>query len=128
MWFWGFNFLVLMALAVVVFGGGVMWLWNSLMPELFGLSTITWVQAIGLLVLSRILFGSWGRGHRGGGNWRHKQWRTSWKDRWEQMSPEEREQMKQRWGRYAGGQWGRNACREDGVEEAQEVKPEEEKS
>jgi hypothetical protein len=36
----------------------VMWLWDWLMPELFGLKTITWAQAWGLSVLCGMLFKS----------------------------------------------------------------------
>ncbi len=43
----------------LVLGLAVMWLWNSLMPELFGLPHIAYLQAVGLLVLSHLLF----RGH-----------------------------------------------------------------
>lgn len=34
----------------------VMWLWNWLMPELFGVKDVTWIQAWGLLVLCGVLF------------------------------------------------------------------------
>ncbi|MFA9388274.1 MAG: hypothetical protein ACERKD_00615 [Prolixibacteraceae bacterium] len=52
----------------IVFGLGgaalitwvVMLLWNWLMPALFNLSVITYWQALGVLVLSKILFGSHG--------------------------------------------------------------------
>ena len=40
----------------------LMQLWNWLMPDLFGLSTITYWQAFGILVLAKIIFGF------GGGN------------------------------------------------------------
>lgn len=33
-------------------------LWNWLMPEIFGLKSITWLQALGLSVLSACLFKS----------------------------------------------------------------------
>lgn len=36
----------------------VMWLWDWLMPELFGLKTITWFQAWGLTFLCSLLFKS----------------------------------------------------------------------
>jgi len=42
-----------------VLGLAVMWLWNWLMPGLFGLPHLTYLQAVGLLVLSHLLF----RGH-----------------------------------------------------------------
>ena len=35
-----------------------MWLWNWLMPAIFGLPVITFWQAVGLLVLSHLLFKS----------------------------------------------------------------------
>lgn len=36
----------------------VMWLWNWLMPELFGLTTLTFWQALGLSTLCSLLFKS----------------------------------------------------------------------
>jgi len=42
----------------LLFGFVVMWLWNWLMPDIFGLSTITFWQAWGLIVLAHILFKS----------------------------------------------------------------------
>lgn len=76
---------------VFLLGYVVMSLWNWLMPELFGLATITYWKAFGILVLAKILFGGFrGRGcggscgHRGGG------WRSRWKSKWEGMSEEER--------------------------------------
>jgi energy-coupling factor transporter transmembrane protein EcfT len=42
----------------VLTGLPLMWLWNWLMPELFGLKTITFWQAVGLNFLSSILFKS----------------------------------------------------------------------
>ena len=38
-----------------------MLLWNWLMPVIFGLSTITWLQALGLCLLCSILFKSSGK-------------------------------------------------------------------
>lgn len=36
----------------------VMWLWNALMPDLFGLTEISFLQAWGLSILSSLLFKS----------------------------------------------------------------------
>ena len=69
----------------------VMQLWNWLLPTLFGGHTVTFWQALGLLVLCRILFGRWG-GHRGYGRSRI---RRRMEERWERMTPEEREQFQQ---------------------------------
>lgn len=75
--------------AVTVLSLVVMGLWNALIPGIFGLRSITLVQALGLLVLSKILFGGF---RPGGGRY---QWRRRMMDRWEQMTPEERERFKQ---------------------------------
>jgi hypothetical protein len=73
-----------------VFGFAVMWLWNWLMPDLFGLRPIGFWQAFGLLVLARVLFG----GVRGGSG-RHMRWRHRMRERWERMTPEERERFRE---------------------------------
>ena len=85
----GLKFLVLAAVAVAVFGYGVMWLWNLVVPPLTGWHTLDFWHAVGLLVLSRILFGGW-HGRGGGWHWRHRL-----HERFEQMSPEERERFRQ---------------------------------
>ena len=41
----------------VLFGFGIMWLWNWLMPVIFGLGEITYWQAIGIFVLAKLIFG-----------------------------------------------------------------------
>ncbi len=61
----GVKILVFAIFAVAMLflvGYVLMLLWNWLMPELFGLSTITYWQAFGILVLAKIIFGF------GGGN------------------------------------------------------------
>jgi hypothetical protein len=81
-------------LFVWLFGELVMHLWNWLLPPLFGFRMITFWQTLGILLLSRILFGSWS----GGGNRRSRR-----RDKWEKMSPEERERLRQNWGGRCGG-------------------------
>jgi len=76
-------------LLVVIFGEVVMHLWNWLTPALFGWHTISFWQALGLLVLCRMLFG--GFGHHGHG---HSHWRRRGFERWERMTPEERERFR----------------------------------
>jgi hypothetical protein len=79
----------------------VMSLWNSLLPGLFGWPSVNFAQALGLLVLSRILFGGL-RGPGGGGHWRRRMF-----ERWEQMSPEEREKLRAGL-RNRCGPWGKS--------------------
>jgi len=86
----GLKFVLFAALFVTVFGFVVMSLWNWLMPALFGWHLINFWQAVGILVLSKILFGGF-RGHPG----RHLYWRRRMMERWEQMTPEEREKFRQ---------------------------------
>ncbi|MBK6526662.1 MAG: hypothetical protein IPG07_14625 [Crocinitomicaceae bacterium] len=50
-------FFLLMGIAMTAV---VMLLWNWLMPTLFGLTIITFWQALGILILSKILFGGHG--------------------------------------------------------------------
>jgi len=49
--------LVILLVAIII-GFPVMWLWNWLMPTLFGLTKITFWQAWGLSVLCGFLFKS----------------------------------------------------------------------
>ena len=56
----GLKVLLFATLAVAVFSFAVMSLWNWLMPAIFGTNPITFWQAVGLLLLSRILFGRFG--------------------------------------------------------------------
>jgi len=90
-------FLPLVLLFVALFGLVVMALWNWLMPSLFGLKAIGYWQALGLTVLCRILFGGC-RGAMG----RHDRWRFRMKERWEAMTPEERERFRQGFRGYCG--------------------------
>jgi hypothetical protein len=95
--FFFFPFIALFFLLAM--GGIVMLLWNAILPELVSVNHITYWQAVGLLVLCRILFGNFRKSGPFGtppGGGRH-QGRQYWKDKWRQMSPEEREQMKEKW-------------------------------
>lgn len=90
-------FVVLAPLFVVAFGYVVMALWNFTMPGIFGVSTITFWQAIALLLLSKILFS----GFHGGKGYRHDHPRsTYWKQHWKSMTEEERAQYRERWRRW----------------------------
>lgn len=80
--------LVIAAIAIPVFGWVVMSLWNWLMPTVFSLPPIGFWQALGLFLLSRILFGGFG----GDGGRRHGA--RHLRERWELMTPEERERFR----------------------------------
>jgi hypothetical protein len=90
-WIW-IIFLAPLGIAIFIAIGGevVLQLWNWLLPSLFGWRQITFWQAVGLLVLCRILFGGVsGRGfHR-------SNYRRRLNERWEQMTPEERDKLRE---------------------------------
>ena len=44
----------------ILFGFVLMWLWNWLMPEIFGLPKLTYWKAVGLFILSKLLIGGFG--------------------------------------------------------------------
>jgi hypothetical protein len=73
-----------------------MHLWNFLMPAVFGLRLITFWQAVGLMLLGRLLFGGF-RPRSGGMPWRRKMM-----ERWEQMTPEQREKFREGMGHRCG--------------------------
>lgn len=80
---------VLALFAVTLASFVVMSLWNVLMPGIFAVRAINFWQALGLLVLSKMLFGGF-RPHTGG----NPRWRRRMLERWETMTPEERENFK----------------------------------
>ena len=90
-----FRFLapIVFLIAAAGFSTVVMLLWNWLMPSLFGLITISFWQALGILVLCRLLFG-------GLGSWHHKMHkshgeglRNHIREEWMKMTPEERKEF-----------------------------------
>jgi len=86
-WYYKVPGIMLIAIvAVALFGAIVQHLWNWLIPVVVGWRAISFWQAVGILVLSKILFG--GFHGRGGMHWRHRM-----AERWEKMSPEEREKF-----------------------------------
>jgi hypothetical protein len=76
------------AVAVTVASFVVMALWNWVMPATFGLPALTLGRAFALLVLSRLLLGGFS-----GPMGRRMHWRHRMRERWEQMSLEERERF-----------------------------------
>jgi hypothetical protein len=79
------------ALFALVFGFLVKWLWNWLMPAVFGLGVITYWQAFGILLLSKILFSGFGGHHKKPhdhlGSKFHLRWHTFFGDNGEEWSP-----------------------------------------
>ncbi|NTV11203.1 MAG: DUF3106 domain-containing protein [Zoogloea sp.] len=102
------KYVVLAVVGILAAGAVVMGLWNWLIPGLFGWKEIGFVQAIGLLVLSRILFG----GFRCREGW-HARRQERLAARMAQMSPEERE-------RFQAGMKSWCGCRKPAAAPSQE--------
>lgn len=79
----------------------VMSLWNCVLVPVLAVKIITFWQALGILILSKILFGGFhGKPHR------PHSWGQRMKEKLEGMNAEERELFKQQW-RNRCSRWGR---------------------
>ena len=94
-------FVLFMIAMVFAAGAAVMLLWNALIPDIFGVNSITYWQALGLLILARLLTGGFqfGKRHgRGGPPFA----RPGFREKWMNMSDEERQKMKAMWKERCG--------------------------
>lgn len=92
-----FIFFPIIAIVFISLAGYVvMLLWNAILPEVIkSVRPVTYTQAIGLLILARILFGGFkGRGGYGGGGMNKS---SGWKEKMAYMSEEEREKFRDEW-------------------------------
>jgi hypothetical protein len=80
----------IMVVIIGALGEAVLQLWNWLLPSIFGWRPITYWQAVGIFVFCRILFGKFG----GRPMWRSNR-RRRMAERWQHMTPEEREKFRQ---------------------------------
>jgi hypothetical protein len=96
--------LAILGMVLFTFIGGevVKLLWNWLLPPLFGWRALTFWQALGMLALCRILFGGFGLHSSGRSNVRRRI-EERMAERWEHMTPEEREKFSQMRGRCGFG-------------------------
>lgn len=86
--FWMFPFFLGMIFLLV---GVVQWLWNAVLPEIAGVKPVTYWQAFGILVLSKLLFGGFGFGRK-----KHF-YKNHWKDRVSNLSEEEKIKLREEW-------------------------------
>lgn len=96
-----FSFAIF-GLAFVFLGGLlVMLLWNAILPSvILSVGKLNYWQAIGLLILSKILFGGFkGRPNNGDGRFRGAQ---KWREKLHNMTPEEREKFRNEWRERCG--------------------------
>lgn len=81
---------------VLLFGWIVMLLWNAILPDLVNVGRLNLWQAIGLLVLSKILFSGFGGKS---GRWGSRKERAEWRQNWSNMTTEERTKFRDEWRR-----------------------------
>lgn len=87
----GIKFAALAILGVILISYVVMLLWNNLIPELFNGPHVTWLQALGLLVLGKILFGGF---HKRCSCSNKEHWKEKLDDKLSTLTPEERERFR----------------------------------
>lgn len=94
------GFIVCFAAIAALLTYIVMSLWNHVLVAVLNVSLISFWQAAGILLLSKILFGGFHKsGGWGGGR---AEWKRKWQEKMRHMTPEERERIKEEW---------RNKCR-----------------
>ena len=99
----GLGIAALVILGFFLFGYATMYLWNWLIVYLFHLPPIDFSMAIGLVVLSKILFGGIKMNHNGGGWGKRKMWKA----KWESMSEEERNKFQSEFAERCKMKWGK---------------------
>jgi hypothetical protein len=89
---------------IMLFSFIVMSLWNGILPDVLGVKTITFWQALGILVLSKILFSGFGGFHHKKEQFRNR-FRQKMLDKFEKMTPEEKQRFKDEWKTRCRGGW-----------------------
>ena len=99
-----FAGILIMLAMIAVFGVAVMLLWNALLPGLFGLPALNYWQAAGILLLVRILAGGLGHGFASGAFFRGHGHGNKLREKWMNMSEEERMEFIKKERGFAGFQ------------------------
>jgi len=87
-------FIPITVAGVFIFSGAVMLLWNAVLPAaITGVHIITFWQAMGILVLSKIIFGGFKGLHDHGHEHHRRHMERDLREKWMQMDPQEREKM-----------------------------------
>ncbi len=94
-----FMFIILAPLFIALYALAVQYLWNWLLPDILGATEISFWQAMGLIALSKLLFGFGG----GMGRKKHKchykshSWKSKMKAKFDNMTEEEKAQCCEGW-------------------------------
>ena len=93
MWKYGAKYIFWFLIMIAILSAAVMLLWNWLVPVLFGGKMINYWQAMGLLILTRILTGF---GKASAAHFSHK-FRNGWHSLPEDEKERLRQKFKDRW-------------------------------
>jgi hypothetical protein len=85
----------------ILFTFVLMLIWNAVLPDVVGVKSITFWQALGIFALSKILFG-FNKGWGGRPGWK----RQAMQEKFANMTPEEKEEFKAKWKERCNS-WGR---------------------
>ncbi|MFD2936451.1 hypothetical protein [Spirosoma flavum] len=99
-----FFFPLFMVLALLAVSFAVYWLWNNVLVAVVAVKPVTYWQAVGLLILSRILLGGFkfgqfgGRPNLGG----RPDGPQNWREKLRHMSDEDRQKFRSEWKKRCG--------------------------
>ena len=93
----GLRLLLLFLAFIAAASAAVMWLWNAVLAiAVDGVRPLTYWQALGLLVLARLLFGGFRFGASNSSR-QHGHKASYFREKWMHMTPEERQRFKEAW-------------------------------
>src|SRR5215469_16298351 len=95
-----FLYPLLYLLLLLLLSGVVVFLWNALLPRIIHVGPINYWQALGLMVLCRVLFGGYNFGWKG---WDDDRPKHLLKDKLMGMNEADREAFKEEWKRRCEG-------------------------
>jgi hypothetical protein len=106
------KFIAMIIVGSLVLGFAVLLLWNALIPALFGGPSLTFWQAVGLLLLSHLLLRGCGPccGRNG---WRRDRWKSRFEEKLAAMTPEEREKFREEYRKRCGPRWSEESERKE---------------
>jgi len=87
-------FLLLILALVLIVSAVVMLLWNAILPDVLGVKFINYWQALGIFILSKILFGGFNPVRRAR---KRKHMRSKFKERFLEMDEEQKSIFKEEW-------------------------------
>jgi hypothetical protein len=93
---WILPFIFIFPAIILLIGWVVMMLWNTILPQVLHVGPISYIQALGIFLLCKILIGGFRFFPR---PWRRFSHAAPWREKWVSMSDEEKEKFREEWKR-----------------------------